>query len=266
MRFAFSAAHDDADIAGSPMSSPRGSGFTCRPEEPTPCPPSSSPRPEPTSARPIVGAASSPPCAAADARFRRSSLSSRDSRRKIAPPAIPRPLLAACGRTPDLEAIARISPWRFAAALSPDQAAAREGKTIDFAATRRFCAEAIATAEDIVLIEGIGGLMVPLDAQHTICDLIGALDVPLLLVAGTYLGSLSHTLTAIEVAKKRGLKSLALSSTRRPARPFRSRRRKRVFGISGPAPRSPCVIRPTRRTAHSATNAAAFEKLAEILP
>jgi dethiobiotin synthetase len=178
----------------------------------------------------------------------------------------PAALLAACGRTPDLEAIARISPWRFAAALSPDQAAAREGKTIDFAATRRFCAEAIATAEDIVLIEGIGGLMVPLDAQHTICDLIGALDVPLLLVAGTYLGSLSHTLTAIEVAEKRGLKiaGLILNETAGATVSIAATQESLRHFWSGPA----IALRhtPDAPPAHAATNAAAFEKLAEILP
>ncbi len=127
----------------------------------------------------------------------------------------PAVLLAACGQKPELDAIAKISPWRFAAPISPDQAAAQEGRTIDVAAVSGFCTDAIAAAEDVVIIEGIGGLMVPLDAKHTIGDLIGAVDIPLLLVAGTYLGSLSHTLTAIEVAEKRGLKiaSLVLNET-----------------------------------------------------
>ena len=45
----------------------------------------------------------------------------------------------------------------------------------------------------MLLIEGIGGIMVPLDARHTVLDWMNALDLPLLLVAGSYLGSLSHT-------------------------------------------------------------------------
>jgi dethiobiotin synthetase len=182
----------------------------------------------------------------------------------------PAALLAACGRTPDLEAIAGISPWRFTAPLSPDQAAAQEGKTIDFAATRRFCAAAIAAAEDIVLIEGIGGLMVPLTPQHTICDLIGALDIPLLLVGGTYLGSLSHTLTAIEVAEKRGLKiaglvlnetagaTISIAATQESLRHFWS-------GLTIALHQAPDAP-PAHAAANAAANAAAFEKLAEILP
>jgi dethiobiotin synthetase len=119
-------------------------------------------------------------------------------------------LLEACGHDIDLDAIAAISPWRFAAPLSPDTAAALEGKSIDVAAVQNFCATAMTKAEDILLIEGIGGIMVPLDARSTVCDLISALNVPILLVAGTYLGSLSHTLTALEVAQRRNLPIAAL--------------------------------------------------------
>ncbi len=119
-------------------------------------------------------------------------------------------LLEACGRKVDLDAITAISPWCFAAPLSPDMAATQEGKVIDVAAVHRFCTDAIAEADNVLLIEGIGGLMVPLNAKSTVCDLIAALKIPTILVAGTYLGSLSHTLTALEVAQKRDLQIAAL--------------------------------------------------------
>ncbi|MGP8232732.1 MAG: dethiobiotin synthase [Methylovirgula sp.] len=170
----------------------------------------------------------------------------------------PAVLLAACGRRSDLDAIAKISPWRFAAPLSPDQAAAQEGQTIDVAAVSRFCIDAIAAAEDAVIVEGIGGLMVPLDAKHTISDLIGAVDIPLLLVAGTYLGSLSHTLTAMEVAEKRGLKiaALVLNETVASTVSIAATQESLSHFWRGPL----IALR------HVAANAAAFEKLAEILP
>lgn len=100
---------------------------------------------------------------------------------------------------PLLTAIAAISPWRFAAPLSPDLAAAREGRHISFAALVDWCRNEIAIprGDSLLLIEGIGGAMVPLDARHTVRDWIAALDVPVLLVAGSYLGALSHTLTAL---------------------------------------------------------------------
>jgi dethiobiotin synthetase len=83
-------------------------------------------------------------------------------------------------------------------------AALREKRQIDFAAlvafTRRIaCAEFLPT-----LVEGVGGVMVPLDAEHTVRDWIAASGLPCILVAGSYLGSLSHTLTALESLRKVG--------------------------------------------------------------
>lgn len=94
-------------------------------------------------------------------------------------------------------AVADIAPWRFAAPLSPDLAAAREGRAIDFAALVDWCRAEIGRTPGLLLIEGIGGAMVPLDATHTVRDWIVALDIPVVLVAGSYLGALSHTLTAL---------------------------------------------------------------------
>jgi dethiobiotin synthetase len=107
-------------------------------------------------------------------------------------------LLAALDLPPTLEAVAGISPWRFAAPLSPDMAARRENRAIDFSALIAFCNSRIA-GPDPLLIEGVGGLMVPLDDRHTVLDWISALDIPVLLTSGSYLGALSHTLTALDV-------------------------------------------------------------------
>jgi dethiobiotin synthetase len=113
-------------------------------------------------------------------------------------------LLSALGRPVTVETIAQVSPWRFAAALSPDMAAAREGRAIDFAAVVGFCRDAIATRDGALLIEGVGGVMTPLDARHTVLDWMAALDIPIVLVAGSYLGAISHTLTALDAARRRG--------------------------------------------------------------
>ncbi|WP_165904764.1 dethiobiotin synthase [Sulfurisoma sediminicola] len=101
--------------------------------------------------------------------------------------------------------VARISPWRFAAPLSPDRAAALEGRAIDFAELVGWCRGEIERNEGLLLIEGIGGVMVPLDERHTVRDLVAALGIPALLVAGTYLGSLSHTLTALAALREVGI-------------------------------------------------------------
>lgn len=97
-----------------------------------------------------------------------------------------------------------ISPWRLTAPLSPDIAAKKDGVTIDFAEVINFC-EPPADA-DYLLIEGVGGVMVPINQNKTIADLIEALAIPAILVAGTYLGSISHTLTAIAALKQHNIK------------------------------------------------------------
>lgn len=98
-----------------------------------------------------------------------------------------------------------ISPWRFTAPLSPDVAAAREGKSIVFSELVDFCREAMAGAP-LTLIEGVGGVMVPLNDTHTVLDLMAVLKLPVILVAGSYLGTISHTLTSLAVLRSRGVK------------------------------------------------------------
>ena len=119
-------------------------------------------------------------------------------------------LLDAIGHATSLDCIARIAPWRFAAPLSPDMAAAREGKEIEFDALVAFCREAVEGHRGTLLIEGVGGVMVPLDARHTVLDWIAALGIPAILVAGSYLGTLSHTLTAADAMTRAGVAIAAL--------------------------------------------------------
>ncbi len=98
-----------------------------------------------------------------------------------------------------------VSPWRFVAPLSPDMAAAREQRVIPFDEFLEFCRTP--RPSDVTLIEGIGGVMVPLDDTHTVLDWIVELGAPVLLVAGSYLGTLSHTLTAVAALRARGVRT-----------------------------------------------------------
>src|SRR4029079_3234270 len=83
-------------------------------------------------------------------------------------------LLAALGRPVTPAEIERIAPWRFAAPLSPDMAARHENRAIDFEARVNFSLDTIASSKDKLLIEGIGGVMVPLDDSHTVLDWMAA--------------------------------------------------------------------------------------------
>jgi dethiobiotin synthetase len=119
-------------------------------------------------------------------------------------------LLLALGHTLTPEIIAEASPYRLRAPLSPDIAARREGARIDFAALVAHCRRAVANHRDALIIEGIGGIMVPLDERHTVLDWMIELDLPLILAAGSYVGTLSHTLSALDVLDRNGLKVAAI--------------------------------------------------------
>jgi dethiobiotin synthetase len=124
-------------------------------------------------------------------------------------------LLDALAEPITIEALDRIAPWRFAAPLSPDMAAAREKRSVDFAAVVEFCRQALAAHDGPLFVEGVGGVMVPLDDRHTVLDWMTALGLPVIVVAGTYLGTVSHTLTALDVLARAKLtvKALVLNET-----------------------------------------------------
>jgi dethiobiotin synthetase len=120
-------------------------------------------------------------------------------------------LLQAMGETLDAGALDSVAPFRFAAPLSPDMAAAREGKSVDRVALLAFCRARLGEAGgEPLLIEGVGGVMVPLDARRTVLDWMSDLALPVLLVAGSYLGSISHSLTAAAALRHAGLRVAAL--------------------------------------------------------
>lgn len=120
----------------------------------------------------------------------------------------PAALLAAMGEEVSFANAGLVSRWRFKAALSPDMAARREGRSIDFGELVEECVTA-AQKHDPLVIEGVGGLMVPLDATHTVLDWMKALNAKAgltsILVVGAYLGTISHTLTTLAVMRAEGL-------------------------------------------------------------
>jgi dethiobiotin synthetase len=119
-------------------------------------------------------------------------------------------ILAALGEAPTDEAVAKISPWRFAAPLAPNMAARAEGQMLDCEALFYFSRKVLQEEADVTLIEGVGGVMVPLDDEKTVLDWIIAAGAPVVLAVGDYLGTISHTLTAFEVLRARSLELAAI--------------------------------------------------------
>jgi adenosylmethionine-8-amino-7-oxononanoate aminotransferase len=97
-----------------------------------------------------------------------------------------------------------ICAYRMAAPLSPLAAAEREGLELSLPAVTSLL-DRLASGADTLLIEGVGGLLVPLWPGFTVADLARALDVPVLLVARAGLGTLNHTLLSIDSARARSL-------------------------------------------------------------
>ncbi len=120
------------------------------------------------------------------------------------PESDPALILRSLGQLPTQEAIAAISPWRFAAPLSPHLAAQREDRSIDLREVLAFCRESGNQECDYRLVEGVGGIMSPIEPTATCLDWILKLKDPVILVTGTYLGAISHTLTALYVLRASG--------------------------------------------------------------
>ena len=117
----------------------------------------------------------------------------------------PAVLLDAMGAPATSENIAAIAPFRFAAAIAPDMAARREGRRLRLEAIAEFCQTRMAETSAPLLIEGVGGVMSPIADDATCLDLMRALQLPAMLVAGSYLGAISHTLTAVAALAQAGL-------------------------------------------------------------
>lgn len=117
-------------------------------------------------------------------------------------------LLSAMGMELTPENIDKISPWRYQTPAAPDIAQRVEKQDFHFVELIKFCENQIKIANKKnrqVLIEGVGGVMSPISKNHTVLDWISALSMPTLIVAGTYLGSITHTLTCLFVLQKNNI-------------------------------------------------------------
>jgi dethiobiotin synthetase len=108
-------------------------------------------------------------------------------------------------------------PYRFATPAAPLVAAHDENAAIDLAVIHE-AYQALRQRYDVVLVEGAGGLLVPLTEGTSMADLARDLAVPLVVVARPGLGTLNHTLLTLEAARARGLEVLGviLSGWREP--------------------------------------------------
>ncbi len=84
-------------------------------------------------------------------------------------------------------------------ALAPHEAARRAGVTLDMRKLE------LPPCDGLVIVEGAGGLMVPITDDASMIDLAAELDLPIVLVARSTLGTINHTLLSLEAIRRRGL-------------------------------------------------------------
>jgi len=121
-------------------------------------------------------------------------------------------LAAAAGMTPE-----EVAPLRYGPAVSPHLAAQLAGERVE---PPMLLAAAQAAAKDTTLIvEGVGGLLVPLAGGYTVRDFAVALESPLLIAARPGLGTINHTLLTLEAARAAGLDVRAVVLTPWPEDP-----------------------------------------------
>jgi len=98
-----------------------------------------------------------------------------------------------------------INPYCFQPAIAPHIAADQDGVEIDLEVIRAAYTQLSAMA-DVVIVEGAGGLLVPLNKQQqTIADLIQTLNLPALMVVGMRLGCINHALLTAQVLRQRNI-------------------------------------------------------------
>lgn len=98
----------------------------------------------------------------------------------------------------------RICPYRFALPVAPSVAAEEVGVTIDPAHIIALFRD-IAAQHDITIVEGAGGLLVPLVGRYTFADLARDLQIPVVVVVGSKLGALNHALLTFHCLQTRSL-------------------------------------------------------------
>lgn len=111
-----------------------------------------------------------------------------------------------------------VTPYLLREPLAPAEAAKIDGVRIDFSRIRESY-QRLAAANDVMIVEGAGGLMVPLVGGLLVADLVRELNLPLLVVARPNLGTINHTVLTCYAAQQMGLSVAGVIVNNLPASP-----------------------------------------------
>jgi dethiobiotin synthetase len=121
--------------------------------------------------------------------------------------------VASAGQSED-----EVAPYRYGPPVSPHLGAELAGETIDPARLRGKALRA-ADRSDVLVIEGVGGFLVPLTLGYLVRDFARDLGLPVVVAAGPGLGTINHTLLTVEAVRSVGLEVLAVVLTPWPDAP-----------------------------------------------
>jgi dethiobiotin synthetase len=124
------------------------------------------------------------------------------------------------------QSAAEVAPYLFDSAVSPHLAAELAGVTLE-PHSLRAAAHAAAARGDVLVAEGVGGLLVPLSEDYLVRDFATDLGLPVVIAARPGLGTISHTLMTLECARAAGLEVRAVVLTPWPAHPTAMQRSNR---------------------------------------
>lgn len=98
-----------------------------------------------------------------------------------------------------------LNPYRFLPAIAPHIAAQQADIAIDLDLILR-AYRSLANEAEVVVVEGAGGFLTPINAQQSLADLAQQLAIPIILVVGMRLGCINHTLLTVQAIQARGLR------------------------------------------------------------
>ncbi len=117
--------------------------------------------------------------------------------------------LAAAGLDAPADEARLMAPCLYKPACSPHLAARIEGRPVEIEAIRS-AAESLLARREALIVEGAGGVMVPLNESQTMLDLMAALALPVLVVAINGLGTINHTLLTLAALREAGVEVLGV--------------------------------------------------------
>lgn len=121
-----------------------------------------------------------------------------------------------CDAVPSRDPLDLVAPVLFEEPLAPSVAARRAGTRIDLSRVKR-CYQELLERHERLVVEGVGGLLVPIRDRYPLARFVAELGIPLVIVARASLGTINHTALTLLAARAHGLRVLGLITNRTEA-------------------------------------------------